>query len=111
MYTTFLVPVAAKQLLQLAGASSLSMKPALQLLTSAPVLVLGLEGPAHAFVRFKSFPVVARSPALLWKLSAPVLSDSATASTTTAVLSSAGAEGSEWGVVASSSSRYSQLYI
>ena len=110
MYTTFLVPVAAKQLLQLAGASSLSMKPALQLLTSAPVLVLGLEGPAHAFVRFKSFPVVARSPALLWKLSAPVLSDSATASTT-AVLSSAGAEGTEWGVVASSSSRYSQLYI
>jgi hypothetical protein len=97
-YTTHLTAIGAKQLQQLAGASSLSMKPPTSLLTNSPALVLGLEGPSHSFVRFKSFSLVAKSTTLLWKLSG-------TASSGEGSTAAAAASAGEFGILASSSSR------
>lgn len=83
--------------MQLAGASSLSMKPPTRLLADVPALVLGLEGPSHSFIRFKSYPLQPKSSELLWKLCS---SCSVTSSST----ADAGIVG-EFGVLASSSSR------
>jgi hypothetical protein len=83
------------------------MKPPLALLTSAPVLVLGLEGPAHSFVRFKSYPVVAKSAALLWKLTGHTHDGLVTER----VAVPPGTVVGEYGVLASSSSRYARVYI
>ena len=44
----------AKKLLELAGQSSLSMKPSLAVLMSGPVLYLALEGNSHVILRLKS---------------------------------------------------------
>jgi hypothetical protein len=33
------------------------MKPTQSVLMQGPVVVLGLEGPSHAFIKFKSFVV------------------------------------------------------
>ena len=109
MYTSHLTAPAAKQLQQLAGASSLSMKPPASLLTHAPVLVLGVEGPSHSFVRFKSFSLQARSATQLWKLTGEssqshVVSSSSIASSTFTG-TSASINAGEWGVLASSSTR------
>ncbi len=110
IYTSHVSQVAAKQLQTLAGASSLSMKPPLSLLTHSPVLVLGVEGPSHSFVRFKSFSATARSAVQLWKLSGHNLHVEGGArhhghsEEEAAVSLSAGVAG-EWGVLASSSTR------
>jgi hypothetical protein len=105
-----------KQLFQLAGASSLSMKPAAPVLLAGPVLVLGVEGPSHSFVRFKSYSATARSTAQLWVLPPPTSPTSPNARTAAAATSmgestNSGGTGSsaEWGVLASSSSRYGIL--
>ena len=89
------------------------MKPAAALLSAAPVLVLGLEGPSHSFVRFKSYSTVARSAMQLWRLSAPTGTANSTSYvgarsvSTSAVGARADTEGQcgDWGVLASSSSR------
>jgi nucleoside diphosphate kinase len=44
----------ARKLLDLAGQSSLSMKPSLNVLMSGPVLYLAIEGNAHVILRLKS---------------------------------------------------------
>lgn len=44
----------AKKLLDLAGQSSLSMKPSLSSLMSGPVLYLALEGNSHVILRLKT---------------------------------------------------------
>jgi hypothetical protein len=44
----------AKKLLDLAGQSSLSMKPPLSVLMAGPVLYLALEGNSHVILRLKS---------------------------------------------------------
>jgi hypothetical protein len=44
----------AKKLLDLAGQSSLSMKPSLAVLMGGPVLFLALEGNSHVILRLKS---------------------------------------------------------
>jgi hypothetical protein len=74
------------------------MKPPTSLLTTSPALVLGLEGPSHSFVRFKSFSLVAKSTMLLWKLAG-----SSTSGDGSAAVGSASA--GEFGILASSSSR------
>ena len=106
-FTSHVDLAAQKQLLQLAGASSLSMKPAPALLSAGPVLVLGLEGPSHSFVRFKSYSATARSSTQLWKL--PTAAGSGSSGQGGAVAAAVGttapADGSDWGVIASSSSR------
>ena len=77
-----------KTLLELTGASSLSLKPSLSHLTQGPAVFLGIEGPSHALIRLKSFGVAAKSTKCIWTLDV------------------SGAAGTEWGIVASSSSRY-----
>ena len=89
-----------KQLLQLAGASSLSMKPPTHLLADVPALVIGVEGPSHSFIRFKSYPVQPKSSELLWKLSGNTIHNRVK----NVGMNSAGIAG-ECGVLASSSSR------
>jgi hypothetical protein len=102
-----------KQLFQLAGASSLSMKPAAPVLLAGPVLVLGVEGPSHSFVRFKSYSATARSTAQLWVLPPPTSPNARTAAAATSMGESTNSGGTgssaEWGVLASSSSRYGIL--
>ncbi len=44
----------AKKLLELAGQSSLSMKPSLSVLMAGPVLYLALEGNSHIILRLKT---------------------------------------------------------
>lgn len=111
VYTTHVTLPAAKQLQQLAGASSLSMKPPTALMTHAPLLVLGVEGPSHSFVRFKSFSVMARSAAQLWKLSGHSVhaEDPHRGGVVEARAhldgASAPSVAGEWGVLASSSTR------
>lgn len=92
--TAWLCEDSAKQMQGLAGASSLSMKPPLRLLRDGPVVALGLEGPVHAFIRFKSFTSATASTSsfghttkTIWKLNNTIGSED------------------EWGVLASSSSR------
>lgn len=80
------------------------MKPPLSLLTCAPALVLGLEGPSHSFVRFKSYPLVAKSPVLLWKLTGHTHDGAATEEGLVAAVPQGTVVG-EFGVLASSSSR------
>ena len=81
---------AAKSLLEVSGASSLSMHPHYQSLIDTPVLMLGLEGPSHSFIRFKSFSIKSfDSVQPCWKLN-----------------------NDEWGVLASSSQRLAKsLYL
>lgn len=100
----------ASRALELAGASSLSMKPSLPCLIAAaqaqPVLFLGLEGPIHSFVRFKSFTVDARSSASLWSLLSSSSSRRGGGNDGYSNRQQQGAAaGAEWGVLASSSSR------
>lgn len=92
IYVATVSPSLAKTLLDLTGASSLSLKPSQAHLTEGPAVFLGLEGPSHALIRLKSFGVAAKSTKCLWAL------DSSSSS-------SAGGAGSVWGIVASSSSR------
>lgn len=107
VYTSHITAPAAKQLQQLAGASSLSMKPPASLLTHAPVLVLGVEGPSHSFVRFKSFSLQARSATQLWKLTGESAQTHTVSLSNIAGSASTGASinAGEWGVLASSSTR------
>lgn len=86
------------------------MKPPASLLTHAPALVLGVEGPSHSFVRFKSFSLQARSATQLWKLTgessqhAPAAASVANIATSSAP-TGPGINAGEWGVLASSSTR------
>lgn len=85
----------AKKLLELAGASSLSMKPPLDLLLDGPALFLGIEGSSHSFVRFKSYTVDYHDNVTeLWK---PLAGDQ--------TIANCNPLRGEYGVVASSSSR------
>lgn len=85
------------------------MKPTTSLLSAAPVLVLGLEGPSHSFVRFKSYSTVARSAVQLWRLTSIGSGvGGGSSGANDAVSSTANDAGAQvdWGVLASSSSRY-----
>lgn len=91
-----------KILSEAAGMSSLTLKPSNQNMLTGPVVVLGLYGPIHAFVRLKSFQVQ----------SARGISSGNAASSTQAVATSLWTlPNGESGVLASSSSRLArQLY-
>jgi hypothetical protein len=53
-YSAVTHPVVGKKLLELAGQSSLSMKPSPAVLLTGPALFLALEGTSHSILRLKS---------------------------------------------------------
>lgn len=53
MKTSYLHFSTAKKLLELAGQSSLSMKPAVNTLLKGPCFIVALEGTSHSILRLK----------------------------------------------------------
>lgn len=53
-YSEVIHPTIGKKLMDLAGQSSLSMKPSLSILLSGSCLFLALEGTSHSILRLKS---------------------------------------------------------
>mmetsp|Transcript_21765 Transcript_21765/g.36650 ORF Transcript_21765/g.36650 Transcript_21765/m.36650 type:complete len:1529 (+) Transcript_21765:1810-6396(+) len=102
----------AKKLMDLAGQSSLSMKPSLPVLMAGPVLFLALEGNSHVILRLKSIlqqPLAAGGSgmqALHMNVYNPRGLEDAKAAAGFGSSSSLGQLGNdEWGLLASSSSR------
>lgn len=99
--TTKLTMAMVKTLSEAAGMSSLTLKPSNQTMLTGPVVVLGLYGPIHAFVRLKSFQVHTTRSSLL----ASTGGNAASVSSNAAAASLWTLPSGESGVLASSSSR------
>ncbi len=102
--TTKLTMSMVKILTEAAGMSSLTLKPSNQTMLTGPVVILGLYGPMHAFVRLKSFQLHSTRSSLLNATGNIASGSSSTTSLWTL-------PNGESGVLASSSSRLArQLY-
>lgn len=99
----------AQKLSEVAGMSSLTMKPSMDLLVRQPVTIIGVVGPAHSFVKLKSLGTQNNSHQnfnLQPSRTSTSNFNNASAGRSIWVLSEERGKEVEYGVLASSSPRY-----